>query len=109
MKSDYIHSAKRSLWLAVLFLFLCSGIAFAQAGQKAAIAGKFVSEKHQQWYMVLKSDGTFYLVRDGNQYKGTYTVSDKDVTFSFYMLSSTTAEMKGDSLVFKGQDKWTRK
>jgi hypothetical protein len=103
-----MHNAKRSSWLAALFLFSV-GIAFAQAGQRAPIAGKFLSEKHPQWYMVLKSDGTFYLVRDGKQYKGTYTVSDKNVTFSFYMLSSTSAEMKDDSLVFEGQEKWTRK
>ena len=87
----------------IIAVALCSGI--MGCGNKGG-EGVYVNSRNPKSYLELKPDGSYSLKEPGNQMTGKYEPEEESIAFVTSAGSTTTCQLKGDTLIGEDQELW---
>jgi hypothetical protein len=89
-------------------IFLSISMMFLLVGCSKTVSEKFITKENSLSYLELKSDGSFYVLKD-LAYAGKYTIDGETITFTYPSGLSLKGTIKNNVLIDSEGDEWVKK
>ena len=96
--------------ITLIFVFVSCFIILTSANVAfSSVAGKYVSEKNDNNYMVLKADRSFFIQERSQQMHGEYDIDGNIIILKMGRGRDAKVRIEGNVLIDPDGDRWIKK
>ncbi|KAF0154042.1 MAG: hypothetical protein FD159_2706 [Syntrophaceae bacterium] len=105
-----MHNTVRTTLMVLCLIFISLSFVACDKANQMSNSGTYVSEKNQERYRELKSDGTFF-AQEGRaaSFSGNYKIEGNQITCTLPTGQAIRSKLEGKTMIDSDGERWTKK